>query len=319
MKQKVPEVDFGLYRDDGLGAIKRTPKTKLEKLKKDIFKMFKEEIGLNITLETDLTIVNFLDVTFDLHGEKHYPYRKPNDHPIYIHKQSNHPPHVSKQLPIGINKRLSEISSEKESFDMFKKDYEQALLKSGHPPSLTYSPPETNSEPRTKRNRKRNVIWFTPPYSASLKTNFGKQFLNLIDKHFPVNNKLHKIINRKTIKISYSCTPNMQTILQNHNRKILSETKPKSDPRCNCHVKASCPVPGECCEPSVVYHATLTHDDGRTAEYVGCTEPNFKKRYGNHKKSFRHIDSINQSNPVLVFILLRGRKKEPGVNSWPSS
>ena len=252
--------------------------------------MFKEEIGLNITLETDLTIVNFLDVTFDLHGEKHYPYRKPNDHHIYIHKQSNHPPHVSKQLPIGINKRLSEISSEKESFDMFKKDYEQALLKSGHSPSLTYSPPETISEPRTKRNRKRNVIWFTPPYSVSLRTNFGKQFLNLIDKHFPVNNKLHKILNRKTIKISYSCTPNMQTILQNHNRKVLSETKPKADPRCNCQVKASCPVPGECYEPSVVYHATLTHDDGRTAEYVGCTEPNFKKRYGNHKKSFRHID-----------------------------
>ena len=91
MKQKFPEVDFGLYRDDGLGAIKRTPKTKLEKLKKDIFKMFKEEIGLNITLETDLTIVNFLDVTFDLHGEKHYPYRKPNDHPIYIHKQTKPP------------------------------------------------------------------------------------------------------------------------------------------------------------------------------------------------------------------------------------
>ena len=163
-------------------------------------------------------------------------------------------------------------------------------MKSGHLPSLTYSPPETISEPRTKRNRKRNVIWFTPPYSVSLRTNFGKQFLNLIDKHFPVNNKLHKILNRKTIKISYSCTPNMQTILQNHNRKVLSETKPKADPRCNCQVKASCPVPGECYEPSVVYHATLTHDDGRTAEYVGCTEPNFKKRYANHKKSFRHID-----------------------------
>ena len=34
LKQKHPEIDFGLYRDDGLGTLKRTPKTKLEKLKK---------------------------------------------------------------------------------------------------------------------------------------------------------------------------------------------------------------------------------------------------------------------------------------------
>ena len=34
IKEKFPEIDFGLYRDDGLGALKRTPKTKLEKIKK---------------------------------------------------------------------------------------------------------------------------------------------------------------------------------------------------------------------------------------------------------------------------------------------
>ena len=74
-------MNFGLYRDDGLGVLKRTPKPKVEKLKKDLFKLFKEEFGLKITLETDLTVVNFLDVTFDLHKEKHYPFRKPNDTP----------------------------------------------------------------------------------------------------------------------------------------------------------------------------------------------------------------------------------------------
>ena len=38
IKEKFPEIDFGLYRDDGLGALKRTPKTKLEKIKKDLFR-----------------------------------------------------------------------------------------------------------------------------------------------------------------------------------------------------------------------------------------------------------------------------------------
>lgn len=31
IKLMFPEIDFGLYRDDGLGVLKRTPKTKLEK------------------------------------------------------------------------------------------------------------------------------------------------------------------------------------------------------------------------------------------------------------------------------------------------
>ena len=289
MRNKFPEIDFGLYRDDGLGALKRTPKTKLEKLKKDIFKMFKEELGLKITLDTDLTTVNFLDVTFDLHAEKYCPYRKPNDVPVYIHKDSNHPPHVSKQLPISIQKRLNEISSEKESFDSFKTDYEEALSKSGLQSKLAYQPPQTPSEtPQHKKQRKRNVIWFTPPYSAALKTNLGKEFLKLIDKHFPVNNPLHKIINRKSVKLSYSCTPNMNAIIASHNRKVITETKPEAQARCNCDVKELCPVPGECCRRNVVYHATVHHDDGKTAQYIGCTEPKFKDRYGNHKKSFRH-------------------------------
>ena len=160
--------------------------------------MFKEDFGLSITLETDLTVVDFLDVTFDLHNEKYHPFRKPNDTPVYIHKDSNHPPHVTKQLPTSINKRLSEISCDKDSFDTFKGDYEKALSDSALKPTLTYMPPRTADENQAthKRSRKRDVIWFTPPYCASLTTKFGKEFLNLIDKNFPKNHHLHKIINR---------------------------------------------------------------------------------------------------------------------------
>ena len=49
--------------------------------------MFKE-LGLAITLETHLTVANYLDVTLDLHKDKFFPYRKPNDFPLYIHKAS---------------------------------------------------------------------------------------------------------------------------------------------------------------------------------------------------------------------------------------
>ena len=213
IKTKFPEIDFGLYRDDGLGIIKRTPKTKLERLKKDIIKLFKEELDLKITLETNLTVVNYLDVTLDLHNNKYYPYRKPNDRPRYIHKHSNHPPHVAKQLPIAVNKRLNDISCNEEVFEQSKGDYEKALRESNINYKLKYTPRPPNHEvqkTKPKRQRKRNTIWFTPPFSAALKNDIGKEFLKLIDKNFPVSNPLSKIINRRTIKLSYSCTENIK-------------------------------------------------------------------------------------------------------------
>ena len=54
-----------------------------------------------------------------------------------------------------------------------------------------------------KRSRERNIIQFNPPFSQAVSTNTAKRFLNLLDKHFPQNNQLHKIFNRNTVKISY--------------------------------------------------------------------------------------------------------------------
>ena len=51
------------------------------------------------------------------------PYKKPNNKPVYVHKESNHPPNVIKTIPASINKRLSSISSTKEDFDNAKPEY----------------------------------------------------------------------------------------------------------------------------------------------------------------------------------------------------
>ena len=64
------------------------------------------------------------------------------------------------------------------------------------------------------KQRKRKIIWYNPPYSANIKTNIGKTFLNLIkNKHFPKTNKLHKTFNRNTVKISYNCMSNIPSII----------------------------------------------------------------------------------------------------------
>ena len=51
------------------------------------------------------------------------------------------------------------------------------------------------------KNRKRKIIWFNPPFCKLVNINVGNFFF----KHFNQFNKLHKIFNWKTLKISYSC------------------------------------------------------------------------------------------------------------------
>ena len=77
MKTNFPEINFGLYRDDGLGATKTARKSKMEQKKKAIVKMFKS-MGLEITIDTNMHIVNFLDVTMNIKDGSYWPYCKPN-------------------------------------------------------------------------------------------------------------------------------------------------------------------------------------------------------------------------------------------------
>ena len=51
-------------------------------------------------------------------------------------------------------------------------------------------------------DRKRNIIWFNPPYSKSFKMNIGKYHFRLLNKNFPPGHKLHKTFNKNTWKLS---------------------------------------------------------------------------------------------------------------------
>ena len=156
-------INFGLYRDDGLGEHNEIPKREEEQLKKDLHAFFLEKFGLRITVEKGKKEVNHLDVTMDLAKEDFKPYKKPNDKPIYVNTASNHPATVIKQVPAGINKRLSAISSNEENFNKAKDIYQKALNDSSHNYELKYQPPEDNNkekekEKKNKEKRKRNII-----------------------------------------------------------------------------------------------------------------------------------------------------------------
>ena len=70
-----------------------------------------------------------------------------------------------------INKRISDLSSDIKEFERAKGLYQEALKTSGFESNLNYIPPNENN---TKRNRRRKIIWFNPPYNANVKNNIGK-------------------------------------------------------------------------------------------------------------------------------------------------
>ena len=131
------------------------------------------------------------------------------------------------------------------------------------------------------RSRSKKIIWFNPPHCINVQTNVGKEFLLLVDKHFPKGHFLHPILNRNTVKISYRCLPNMGRRIAMHNSKTLksaSNQAPKPKATCNCQIskKADCPVPGACNQDGAIYEAQVKTDDGKVESYVGLAKNLYK-------------------------------------------
>lgn len=131
--------------------------------------------------------VQFLDIQLDMSSGTVSPYMKPNDKPLYVHSSSNHPKSILNNIPLSVNRRLSSISSNEDIFKQAAIPYQEALEKSGYEHKLKYQP---NSEPKRKRNRSRNIIWFNPPFSQNVKTPVGRKVLQLIDSCFKSDNSL---------------------------------------------------------------------------------------------------------------------------------
>ena len=282
--------EFGLYRDDGLGIIRSKSPRSAENTAKYLIKLFKQN-GFKITTETGLFQTDFLDVSFNILNSSYQPYNKPNSPILYVNNKSNHPRQVLKQLPQTINRRLINLSNNQESFNNVKNEYQKALNSANYKDNLKYD--NTISPKSNKKQRKRDIIFFNPPFSLNVNSKIGKQFLHLITTTFDENHPYNKIFNRNTIKISYSCTSNFKSKIIAHNNKILNKdnTNDKNntnDKLCNCR-KEPCPLNNQCLISNIIYKATITTDK-TTKQYLGSTGNTFKQRYRNHKSSFNNIN-----------------------------
>ena len=61
-----PNLTFGLYRDDGLAVHRNNlPGPERDRLRKQLIQLFKNN-ELKITIDTNLQVVNFVDVTINI-------------------------------------------------------------------------------------------------------------------------------------------------------------------------------------------------------------------------------------------------------------
>ena len=182
-----------------------------------------------------------------------------------------------------ISTRISNLSSSEEIFNQEIDYYRDALTSAGYKDlQLEYTKPKA-----PRRQRRRKVTWFNPPFNCEVTTNVEDYFLKLVDKFLTKNRhpKIAKAFNRATLKVSYSTTHSMKAHLDKHNKKILQARSVASD-KCNCQerVKKDCPLPGKCAINEVVYQADVTEEgNGRKMTYYGLTENTFKKGHGGHK------------------------------------
>ena len=115
MRRKYNRNNIGLDRDDGLAVFKNICGPQAEKIKKHFQNIFRKN-NLNIIVRCNLKIVGDLDVTLNLLDGLHKPFHKPNSDINYIHRKSDHPPSIMKQLPLSVESRLSKLSSDKNVF-----------------------------------------------------------------------------------------------------------------------------------------------------------------------------------------------------------
>ena len=105
---------------------------------------------------------------------------------------------------------------------------------------------------------------------------------------------------------------NIAAIICFHSKQVL---KPKIENYgCNCRDRDSCPMENQCLIPQIVYRADVSNSkDNETKFYYTLTETSFKKRYGNHKRSFIYDQHKNDTELSKYIWDLTSAHKVPTI------
>ena len=82
------------------------------------------------------------------------------------------------------------------------------------------------------------------------------------------------------VKVSYSCMPNIGTIIKRHNARVCgAEHESNDQPRhCNCQNPDLFPLNWKCLASSIVYEVIVDTDNTPVPKtYIGSTETPFEQ------------------------------------------
>ena len=175
------------------------------------------------------------------------------------------------------------------------------------------------------------MLWF----NCQVRTSVAKWFIAILKESLEEDNSLQKIFNPNTVKLSYSCMPNIKNQIDDHNKRQLKEAEEeraadepaveeedkKEERTCNCRKKELCPLNGECLKSGIVYQATVTekrrNKEDKIDTYIGLTSNSFKARLANHKQSFKNPKLRNATElSKRIWDLETMKKKSEYDISW---
>ena len=116
--------------------------------------------------------------------------------------------------------------------------------------------------------------------------------------------------------MSYSCTNNMHSILNNHNRRLLDKLNSRAlDVVSYCsRRKEECPLGGRCNSKNVLYQACISpmeHNNDGERDNVGISAWNWKQGLYNHRHSFSNPRLRNQTSLSKYFSNLMDQRLIP--------
>ena len=195
--------------------------------------------------------------------------------------------------------------------------YTETLKKNGCNANVQFDMTSTKTKMKKIKRESGKLPDSTRPSIIDVATSVTKTFLTLIDKHLPKDKKLSKILNRNTIKVSYSCVPNVKQTISTNNNYLLQLHRMKESTQnsklCKCRQKISCPLDRICLTKCIVYIATVIETTSNNQEtYHGLTKNEFKMRFKLNKSSFKlehKRTSTTLSDHVWKFKIQKHRRQ----------
>ena len=121
------------------------------------------------------------------------PFHEPNSEISHIHRESNHPPSIIKQLPLCVESLLSKLSSDENVFIQAAFVYQEALKRAGYNHKLRY-------DKRNKYNRNSNNNNDNNNNSSCINDNNNNNKVKFNSNENSVNNNNNNNDNLRTYK-----------------------------------------------------------------------------------------------------------------------